>query len=121
MTATEEARLRGGLDGHPAREVAAPRGHRRVQLQPAPTTMRPVHWLWDQRLPLGALTLLAGREGIGKSTVAYALAAQITRGTLPGRYADQPRAVAVCATEDSWEHTISPRLVAAGADLDRVF
>lgn len=27
----------------------------------------------------------------------------------------------VAATEDSWEHTIVPRLMAAGADLDRIF
>jgi hypothetical protein len=27
----------------------------------------------------------------------------------------------VCATEDSWEHTIAPRLLAAGADLSLVF
>ena len=27
----------------------------------------------------------------------------------------------IAATEDSWAHTIVPRLMAAGADLDRVF
>ena len=32
-----------------------------------------------------------------------------------------PRAVIVAATEDSWAHTIVPRLMAAGADLDRVY
>ena len=38
-----------------------------------------------------------------------------------GVYAGEPRAVIVAATEDSWEHTIVPRLMAAGADLDRIF
>ena len=45
---------------------------------------RPVRWLWPDRIPAGALTLLAGREGIGKSLVGVHLAAQLTRGTLPG-------------------------------------
>jgi len=45
----------------------------------------------------------------------------VTRGTLPGCYSGSPRGVIVAATEDSWEHTIVPRLMAAGADLDLVF
>lgn len=82
--------------------------------------VRPVHWFWKDRLPIGSLALIAGREGIGKSTVSYQLAADVTRGTLEGRYLDQPRSVVIAATEDSWEHTIVPRLMGAGADLDRV-
>lgn len=78
-------------------------------------------WLWAKRIPLGSLALIAGREGIGKSTVGYDLAAHITRGTLLGTYEGQPRGVIVAASEDSWAHTIIPRLMAAGADLDRVW
>lgn len=84
-------------------------------------TIRPVRWLWSGRIALGTLALLGGREGIGKSTVAYSLAADITRGRLPGAYQDQARPVIVAATEDSWEHTIVPRLMAAGADLELVY
>lgn len=95
---------------------------RTVTLTAASTIkVRPVHWLWDLRIALGTLALLGGREGIGKSTLAYTLAASITRGRLPGRHFRTPRAVIVAATEDSWEHTIAPRLIAAGADLDLVF
>lgn len=82
--------------------------------------VRPTHWLWEGRIALGTLALLAGREGIGKSTVAYWLAAQMTKGLLPGAYFRQPRQVLVAASEDSWEHTIVPRLMAAEADLDKV-
>jgi hypothetical protein len=82
--------------------------------------VRPVHWFWKDRLPIGSLALIAGREGIGKSTVSYQLAADVTRGKLEGRYLGQPRSVVIAATEDSWEHTIVPRLMGAGADLDRV-
>ncbi|WP_285244004.1 AAA family ATPase [Pseudarthrobacter sp. fls2-241-R2A-127] len=82
---------------------------------------RPVRWLWEGRLALGTLGLLAGREGLGKSTLAYWVAARITRGELPGVFEGEPKAVLVCATEDSWEHTIVPRLIAAEADLRRVY
>lgn len=82
--------------------------------------IRPVQWLWEQRLPLGALALLGGREGIGKSLCIYTLAADVTRGRLAGVFAGQSKGVIVAATEDSWEHTIVPRLMAADADLRRV-
>ena len=95
---------------------------RTLQLTPASQiTVRPVRWLWEDRLPLGTLGLLGGREGIGKTICAYTLGAAITRGTLPGVYVGAPRAVIVAATEDSWEHTIVPRLMAADADLARVY
>ena len=94
----------------------------RVTLTPASAiTMRAARWLWAERIPAGALTLLAGREGIGKSLIAYEIAARITTGTLPGEHHGQPRAVLIVATEDSWAHTIVPRLTAAGADLGRVY
>lgn len=100
---------------------AKPRA-RTLQLTPASAIKpRPVVWLWDGRLALGTLALLAGREGIGKSTSAYWIAARVTRGELPGESYGKPRSVLIAATEDSWEHTIVPRLIAADADLDRVF
>lgn len=95
---------------------------RRLKLTSAASIKpRPVFWLWDGRLALGTLGLLAGREGLGKSTLAYWIAARVTRGELPGEHSGAPRGVLACATEDSWEHTIVPRLMAAGADLARVF
>jgi len=96
--------------------------NRAYQLTKASTfKVRPVRWLWAERLAMGSLCLLGGREGIGKSTVAYTLAANITRGELKGNYEGEPRAVIVAATEDSWEYTIVPRLIAANADLDRIY
>ena len=96
-------------------------GARSVRLTRASTiVMRPVKWLWTNLLALGVFALLGGREGIGKSICAYTLAADLTRGRVPGACFGIPRDVIVAATEDSREHTIVPRLVAAGADLDRV-
>ncbi len=82
---------------------------------------RPVFWLWKNRLAIGTIGLLAGREGLGKSTLGYWLAARITRGDLFGQFYGHPKSVLVCATEDSWEHTIVPRLMAADADLASVY
>jgi hypothetical protein len=42
--------------------------------------------------------VLAGREGLGKSILAYTLAALITRGMLPGEYIGTPKSVLIAAT-----------------------
>lgn len=98
-----------------------PDGLRRLDITWANTIApRLVRWLWDDRIALGTISLLAGREGLGKSTLAYWVAARITKGDLPGDFYLQPRPVLIAATEDSWEHTIVPRLIAAGADTRRV-
>jgi hypothetical protein len=95
---------------------------RTVRLTPASDIpLKTARWLWDTRIPLGEITLMPGREGIGKSLALAWLTARVTRGQLPGIYRGQPRAVIYAATEDSWSHTIGPRLHAAGADLDKVF
>ncbi|WP_157429657.1 AAA family ATPase [Actinomadura oligospora] len=83
--------------------------------------MRAVQWLWSDRIPGGAISVLPGREGIGKSLLLAWLTARITRGELPGLHYGTPRPVIYAATEDSWSYTIAPRLFAAGADLDLVF
>ena len=95
---------------------------RKLKLTPASAiTPKPVHWLWENRIAEGTLALLAGREGIGKSTLAYTLVAEITKGKLDGAHFGKARSVIIVATEDSWEFTIVPRLMAAKADLNRVF
>ncbi|GGR80196.1 hypothetical protein GCM10010169_25460 [Micromonospora fulviviridis] len=85
----------------------------------------PVVWAWEDnsegRIPSGSLSVAAGREGTGKSSFGIWLAAQITRGTLPGQLHGQPRPVIYAAVEDSWKHTLVPRLIAAGADLSMVY
>lgn len=109
----------GKEDGHPEDLGPALRSVRLTRA--SDIKVRPVLWMWADRIALGTLALLGGREGIGKSTVAYQLAADVTRGLLPGVNLGTPRSVIVAATEDSWEHTIVPRLMAAHADLERVY
>jgi hypothetical protein len=98
----------------------APAGRQVVVTLASQIKPRPVRWLWPDRIPAGALTLLAGREGIGKSLVGVHLAAQLTRGTLPGGRHGKPVRVLFATSEDAWEFTMVPRLLAAGADLARV-
>ncbi|WP_158642422.1 AAA family ATPase [Actinomadura sp. WAC 06369] len=98
----------------------------RIRLTPASQIQpRPVVWAWEDdghgRIPAGSLISAAGREGTGKSSFGIWLASEITRGTLPGTLYGQPRQVVYVAVEDSWSHTLVPRLIAAGADLDRVY
>ena len=82
-------------------------------------------WLWEHdgvgRIPTRAVTLCAGKGGTGKSTFTLWLAAQLTRGTLPGMHQGTPRDVLIYGVEDAWDAVIAPRLAAAGADMDRVF
>lgn len=87
-------------------------------------TPEPVVWAWKDdghgRIPAGSLSVHAGREGTGKSSFGTWLTGQITRGTLPGTFYGTPRTVFYVAIEDSWKHTLVPRLMAADADLSRV-
>jgi GNAT superfamily N-acetyltransferase/5S rRNA maturation endonuclease (ribonuclease M5) len=95
---------------------------RRLKLTPASKIPpKPVRWTWEGRIPAGAVTLIPGREGIGKSLLEVWLTARLTRGELPGVHHGTPKPVFYAATEDSWERTIVGRLTAAGADLDLVY
>lgn len=79
-----------------------------------------VRWVWKNRAAVGEITIIAGREGIGKSTFISTLAAQITIGTLDGEYLGKPKSIIYIASEDSWNHTICPRMIVAGADMSKV-
>jgi energy-coupling factor transporter ATP-binding protein EcfA2 len=94
----------------------------RIRLTPASAfKIRAVQWVWDQRMPLGELCLIAGREGVGKSTFLAWLAAAVTNGNLPGIYHGEPRALLYAANEDAWSYTIAPRMAAAGANLEMIY
>jgi len=79
----------------------------------------PVDWLVEGSIPLGAMVVIAGEPGLGKSQIALRLAAAITTGQgLPDHstFSDLG-SVIILANEDDAERTIRPRLEAAGADL----
>jgi Mrp family chromosome partitioning ATPase len=71
----------------------------------------PIAWLWRHWLARGMVHLLAGQPGVGKSTLAYKLAATISTG---GSFPDGSRAdagnVVIWSGDDSAKHTIVPKL-----------
>jgi hypothetical protein len=73
-------------------------------------------WLWEKRIPLHEVTLLAGLQGRGKSMVTMYWIAGVTRGSFGRPAAD----VLLLSAEEDPETTIVPRLITAGADLERV-
>lgn len=73
------------------------------------------------RVPLGAITILAGAPKQGKSTWALDLAARLSRGTADGDLHGEPVASVVLSYEDHPGATLVPRLIAAGAALDHVY
>jgi stage III sporulation protein SpoIIIAA len=80
-----------------------------------------VSWLWQDRIPLGKLTVLEGHPGTGKSTFTIELAACVTTGTalLDGPQLP-PADVLILTAEDGLADTVRPRLEAAKGDATRV-
>ena len=78
--------------------------------------------MWPGRVAVGKLTLIAGEAGLGKSQLSIAMAAAVTTGgewpCCEGR-APQGNVIFLSA-EDGAADTVVPRLIAAGADCERV-
>lgn len=94
----------------------------RLQTRKASTIApKDINWVWKPWQPAGMIGLFAGYGGSGKSTVALSIAAACSVG---GMLPDGQRApllnTLVFAAEDSPDHTIIPRLLATGADLERI-
>jgi hypothetical protein len=95
-------------------------GHAPVRLTAASTICvdRPA-WAWESRIPLAGVTLIPGREGEGKTALVGHIAARLTRGQLEGDRWGRPGDVVYIGHEDDRATVLVPRLIAAGADLDR--
>jgi putative DNA primase/helicase len=84
---------------------------------------KPVQWLMPNIIPMGALTVLCGDAGLGKSTLSLEIAARVSRsgsqwpfdlGLVPhGR-------VLLMSEEDSLETTVRPRLDKHDADCENI-
>lgn len=118
VQAIAEARARERLDRVKAADAAA--GVDVVRL--CDVRPEPIRWLWPGRIARGALTVIAGHPGLGKSQLALAIAAHVTRGApwpVNGAACEQGDVLLLTA-EDDIAHTIRPRLDAAGADASRI-
>jgi putative DNA primase/helicase len=82
-----------------------------------------IDWLWQDWIAIGKVHVLASEGGRGKSTILCSTTAITTTGTKwpDGAQASPVGSVIILAAEDDVEDTLAPRLMAAGADLSRVF
>ena len=78
-------------------------------------------WLEEERFLRGKINLIAGEGGDGKTTIAIAIGAGVTRGVsaLTGKSIPVGR-VAILAAEDGAADTIIPRFKAAGGAVSRL-
>jgi hypothetical protein len=81
----------------------------------------PIGWIWPGFLATGKVEIMAGPAGVSKTTLGIALAAILTRA---GTWPDGSRApvgdVLIWSGEDDPADTLVPRLLAAGADMNRI-
>jgi hypothetical protein len=108
----------------PSRDVISKRARtgRRVRFTSAAgVRTEPIRWLIRGYVPLRGVTVVGGGKALGKSLLTNAVwAADVTRGRADGEFAGRSRDVLLCSAEDDWSTVIAPRLMAAGADLERV-
>jgi hypothetical protein len=83
---------------------------------------RAISWLWPDRFALGKLALIGGMPDRGKGLISADMIACATADQpLPCDEGHMPQGNVIYFTaEDGIEDTVVPRLLAAGADLDRV-
>jgi putative DNA primase/helicase len=117
------------LDSATASTGAAAKPERKAQPKPELETtraskfsVRAVRWFWPGRFALGKLGLVGGLPDKGKGLKSADIIARCTRGSeWPCNEGTAPLGSVIWFTaEDDIEDTVIPRLVAAGADLERV-
>lgn len=81
-----------------------------------------VKWIWYPYIPRGKVTIIQGDPGEGKTTFVLAMIALLTKGEpLPeSEVGSEPINIIYQTAEDGLADTIKPRLLAAGADCEKV-
>lgn len=96
-------------------------GRRVVLANAADLEPEAIRWMWPGWLARGKLHVLAGSPGTGKTTIAMDLGASVSAGrAFPGGWKPSAGDVLVWSGEDDPRDTLVPRLIAAGANLERV-
>jgi AAA domain len=85
------------------------------------TAARFLDWLWQDRLPASAITLLDGDHGTGKSLLALTIATHISNGNpMPDGTTHMNGGVVIVTPSVNATSTQIPLLSALGANLDRI-
>jgi hypothetical protein len=85
------------------------------------TKRREIEWLWPGVIPKGMLSLIGGKQGLGKSFLICDLAARISTGRpMPDGSTRPPGNVLLLAREDDANCVLLPRIESARADTDRI-
>jgi hypothetical protein len=81
-----------------------------------------VEFLWSPYVPIGNISLLAGKPGLGKSFLTSAVVASLSRGwKLPGEVEHrEPEISLIFSAEDDVQAVLVPRLKECNADLSKV-
>lgn len=80
-----------------------------------------VEWLWEPYIAIGALTILEGPPGVGKSTVMCAVASAVSNGKGAMGITFPIGKVLLCSAEDAKAYVLRPRLDRSGADIEKIF
>jgi hypothetical protein len=111
-------RSNGHVESFPA---AATGGLRLDVVRMSDVQPEPIEWLWRGRFARGKPTLLMGDPGLGKSLITHWLAAHCSIG---GEWPDggtcEAGTTILFTIEDGLSDTVSPRLHAANARMERV-
>jgi putative DNA primase/helicase len=83
---------------------------------------RSIEWLWQGRIPLGMVSLVAGDPGLGKSFLATWIASRLSVGAaLPGDPGPALTGSTIyLSAEDSPAYALRPRAERNGADLEKI-
>lgn len=84
---------------------------------------REIDWLWKNRIIIGGVTIVTGPVGNTKSLFTIDLATRVSLGSQhPDKSGTCPQGeVLILGHEDDQEAVQKPRLVAAGADCDKIY
>ena len=113
----------------PAKQIISTKDDGEIEIRPvlvqlADVEPEKIKWLWENRIPMGKLSLLVGDPNVGKSFLTLYIAARVTNG-LP--WPDDPLkqpilkgAVIILTAEDDIADTVLPRLKTNEADVSKV-
>lgn len=107
----------------PVQPAAAAAAAKQILITRTASDIKPqvLRWLWQNHIQLGAVNLIAGPEGRGKSLIAVDIAARTSTGSpWPDGSPCEGGRVLYCSAEENIEAVVVPRLMAAGADLTRI-